>query len=300
MSEPSMQDRTHRRYTARELETQYNARAAVPEYPAIAADWDARSRRLRETQTCRLDLAYGPGERHRLDVFQCGTAGAALYVYIHGGYWQRGDKSGYSFVAQSLLANGIDVALINYGLCPATRFDAVVSDAREAVAWLWRNADELGFDRDALHVTGHSAGGHLTAMLLAADWPAVGTDLPADLVKSGLAISGLYELEPLRPTSINEALHLDEETARRHSPIYLRPGTRAPLTLAVGGAESDEFHRQADVLAAAWRAHGSTVGILDVPGLNHFTIVESLASEDGSLLGEAIRLRSESAGKRDA
>lgn len=269
----------------RQLERQYNARAAVPEHVDILSDWRLRSEALRNRRACRLDLDYSQGGRSRIDLFTAGTPGAPLHVYLHGGYWQRGDRSDFHFVAEGLCARGVNVALVGYDLCPAVCIDAIVAQVRAAIAWLWRNADSLGFDAERIQICGHSAGGHLTAMLMATRWPEVATDLPADLVHSGLAISGLYELEPLVHTSINEALGMTLDDARRASPALLPRAAEAPLTLAVGGLESAEFHRQAQVLAERWP--GSTV--LEVPATNHFTIVEALA-RDGALLERALEL----------
>ncbi len=271
------------------LETQYNARAAFPEHVEIQADWQRRSERLRATRDCKLDLAYGDGERHKLDLFTANAANRPLHMYLHGGYWQRGDRRANHFVAEGLCTHGINVALVGYDLCPAVGLDDIVAQARAALVWLWRNADLLGFDADRIQVCGHSAGGHLAAMLVATHWPAQDGDLPADLIHSGLAVSGLYELEPLRHTSINEAIAMDAESAKRNSPSLL-PGTgNAPLTAAVGGLESAEFHRQAETLADRWRNRGGAVEVLDVPGTNHFTIVEELARE-GVLLERAVAL----------
>ena len=269
----------------RELERQYNARAAVPEHVDILADWQRRSEALRARNACRLELAYADGERNRLDLFTADAPAAPLHVYLHGGYWQRGDRRDYHFVAEGLCARGVNVALVGYDLCPNVAIDTIVAQARVAIAWLWRNADRLGFDAGRIQVCGHSAGGHLTAMLMATHWPDVAADLPTDLVHSALAISGLYELEPLVHTSINEAVGMTLDDARRVSPTRLPRTGDAPLTLAVGGLESAEFHRQARLLAERWP--GSTV--LVVPDTNHFTIVESLAG-NGALLEHALEL----------
>ena len=271
------------------LEAQYNARAAVPEHVEIQADWRRRSERLRATRDCKLDLAYGDGERHKLDLFTTDAGNGPLQMFLHGGYWQRGDRRANHFVAEGLCANGVNVAMVGYDLCPSVTLDDIVGQVRAALAWLWRNAERLGFDADRIQVCGHSAGGHLTAMLMATHWPDQGADLPVHLIHSGLAISGLYELDPLRHTSLNEALAMDAETAGRNSPALLPATGSAPLIAAVGGLESTEFHRQAATLAQRWRDRSGTVEILEVPGTNHFTILERLARE-GALLERALTL----------
>ena len=271
------------------LETQYNARAAVPEHVEIQADWKRRSERLRAQRRCTLDLAYGKGERQKIDLYRVDAPNAPLHMYVHGGYWQRGDRRDNHFVAEGLVDHGVNVALVGYDLCPAVSLGDIVSQVRAALGWLWRHAHSLGFDADRIQVCGHSAGGHLTAMLMATHWPDQSADLPVDLIHSALAISGLYTLEPLRHTSINEAVAMDAETARGLSPALLPRAASAPLTLAVGGLESAEFHRQADTLANRWRDAGSELSVLEVADTNHFTIVESLA-RDGVLLERALTL----------
>ena len=271
------------------LEAQYNARAAVPEHLEIQADWQRRSEQLRASRDCQPDLAYADGERNKLDLFSADTAGAPLHMFLHGGYWQRGDRRANHFVAEGLCAHGINVAMVGYDLCPSVGLDEIVAQVRAALAWLWRNADRLGFDAARIQVCGHSAGGHLTAMLMATDWPGQGADLPANLIHSGIAVSGLYELEPLRRTSLNEAIGMDAETARRNSPALLPGIGDAPLIAAVGALESAEFHRQANTLAERWRQRSAAVEVLAVPASNHFTIVEQLARQ-GVLLERALAL----------
>ena len=271
------------------FESEYNARAAVPEHVDILAGWQRRGEALRDSRPRELDLAYGDGERNKVDLFRRDAAGGPLHMFIHGGYWQRGDRQANHFVAEGLCARGVNVALIGYDLCPSVTLDDIVVQARAALAWLWRNGEALGFDRGRIQIGGHSAGGHLTAMLMATRWRELGDDLPADLIHSAIAISGLYALGPLRHTSLNEAVAMDADTARRNSPALLPPATAAPLVAAVGGLESAEFHRQAEVLAGAWRNQGVPLETLEVPGTNHFTILEELAGE-GVLLERALAL----------
>jgi arylformamidase len=272
-----------------DLESQYNARAAVPGHAEIQADWLRRSEQLRNSRECKLDLSYAAGERQKLDLFPAGGKRGPLHMYLHGGYWQRGDRRANHFVAEGLCAHGVNVAMVGYDLCPSVALDDIVTQVRSALMWLWRNADSLGFDAGRIQVCGHSAGGHLTAMLMATHWPDQDADLPAQLIQSGLAISGLYVLEPLRHTSINEAVAMDAESAARNSPALLPGLGNAPLTAAVGGLESAGFHGQAEALADGWRGREAAVDVLHVPGTNHFTIVEELARE-GLLLERALAL----------
>ena len=199
-----------------EIEAQYFLRGTRPGYEENDIPrWLALSDAFRGKVDGWLDLVYGPRPRNTLDFFPAtARAGdpAGLLLYIHGGYWQRGDKSVYSYVAEPFVERGFNVALMNYQMCPDVRLSEIAPQARLAVAWLWRNAAELGFDRERFTVLGHSAGGHLTIEMMCTDWPSEGEDLPRDLIKAGVAISGIYDFEPILYCSENDGLRLDAET----------------------------------------------------------------------------------------
>jgi arylformamidase len=165
--------------------------------------------------------------------------------------------------------------------------DELVRQCRTAVAWVYWNAPSFRGDPDRIFVSGHSAGGHLAAMLMATDWPAFG--VPRSVIKGGCGISGLYDLEPIHLSYLNETLGLTPESARRNSPVHLAPTGPAPLLLPVGGLEGPEYHRQTDDLAAAWRRHGSLCEVMDMPGIHHFSIVGELESPDSNLARAILR-----------
>lgn len=268
------------------LEREYNVRKNRPDFEQIGKDWAARSAAFREKTGGKLELAYGPAPRERIDVFSAGKQGAPLLVYIHGGYWQRGDKSVYSFVAAPFVANGVDVALVNYNLCPNGSIPVITAQVRTAIIWLWRNAATLGLAQERFNLGGHSAGGHLTAMGLATDWPSIGSDLPRDLLKTGIPMSGLYDLEPLRPTEINDAVGLDAATARDYSPLFKQPATDAPVLATLGDGETREFHRQTDWFVETWKGHGLRVERFAEPAVDHFDYVNRLADAKSALFGK--------------
>jgi arylformamidase len=191
------------------------------------------------------------------------------------------DKADFSFVARGLRPAGAVTVVVNYGLVPSIDLDTLVRQCRAAVAWVHAHAREWGGDPERISVSGHSAGGHLVAMLLATDWAAFGA--PADTVKAGCAISGLYDLEPIRLCYLNDVLALTPEVARRNSPVHLAPARPTPLVLALGGAEGPEYHRQTDALAAAWRAQGVPIEVMDLAGHDHFSIVAELQSPFSAL-----------------
>ncbi len=272
--EGKVADRRHRRA---ELDAQYNLRAAVPEHGDYFDRWARRSAAARERLPCRLDVAYGDTPAETLDIFTTSRPGAPVHLFIHGGYWQAMDKSDFSFVAEGLAPAGCVVAVLNYALAPRVGMDEIVRQSRAAVAWLWRNVGRHGGDPARIHVSGHSAGGHLAAMAMITDWPGFAADLPPDPIKGGCAISGLFDLEPIRRCYLNEVLGMDAATAARNSPIRHVPASAPPLILALGEAETDEYHRQQADFAEVWRAAGHSLRLVLAPGLNHFAVVEELA-----------------------
>ncbi len=285
-----MNEAVYRGMTPAELTRQYSPRLAVPEHPAIIERWQRLSADYRAAARAELDIAYGPSAAETLDLFVPETANPPIHVYLHGGYWQRMDKDDFSFVAGALVDAGVAVAVVNYALCPLVTLDEIVRQVRGALAFVWRQASRFGYDSSNLQVAGHSAGGQLTAMMMATDWPALAAELPADLVRSGVAISGVFELEPLLHTPINDALGLDAETARRNSPALLSPAGPAPLALAVGGDESAEFQRQSRDLGARWGEKGCAVEHVEAPGRDHFTVVEQMADAASPLTRTMLRL----------
>jgi arylformamidase len=265
-------------YDQEALDREYNNRGKVPGYPDHLARWAVESERARAELPAKLDLRYGEAPGETLDVFLPPPGRpqpAPVQVFIHGGYWMLLDKRDFSFVARGFHDAGALAVLINYALIPSVSMDGLVRQCRAAIAWTHRNAAAFGGDPDRLYVSGHSAGGHLTAMALATDWSAF-AGLPLDAVKGGCGISGLYDLEPIRLSYLNDTLGLTSEVARRNSPIHLAPARSAPLLLPVGGLEGPEYHRQSETVAAAWRARRLAAEVVDLPGQDHFSIVGQL------------------------
>jgi arylformamidase len=251
-----------------DYEAEYNNRARVPEHPAIMAGWSRDAAAYRAVREAHL-VTYGAGVRNRIDLFT-GDGTAAIVMFIHGGYWQAPDGSSFSHMAAGLNAHGIDVAIPSYDLCPDVTVAEIVSQMRSAVRELAR----LG---RPLVVSGHSAGGHLAACMLATDWRAFDASLPADLVTAAYAISGLFDLGPLVPTSINNALQLDEVSAKAVSPLFWKTPSHGTLDAVVGGDESAEYHRQSRTIADAWAAAGIATRYAAIPDANHFTAIAPLA-----------------------
>jgi arylformamidase len=269
------------------LDAQYNLRAAVPEHLTYFARYEAESAALRARRPGRLDLSYGPTPRQAIDLFLPGTSGAPLLVFIHGGYWQSRDRKDFSFVAAPFLERGAAVALIGYDLAPAVRMDAIVAQIRAGLAWLYRHAPDYGCDARRLYLAGHSAGGHLVAMALATEWRTSG--LPEDLIKGVCAISGIFDLEPIRRCYLNDVVGLDADEARRNSPIHQALHGRCPVIVAVGELETRAFHEQSRDFAARLERDGWPRQLLVQPGVDHFGIVMSLSEPDAPLVREIAR-----------
>ena len=271
------------------LAKQYNNRELVPEHPQFFARWADSSARARSTLACHLDLRYGDMPGETIDVFPAKKGDGRCMMFIHGGYWRSLDKKDFSFLAPAWVDAGVTLAVVNYDLCPRVAMDEIVRQMLRASRWLWLNAEKYGIDRERLYVSGHSAGGHLTAMLMCALWPQLDARLPKDLWKGGLAISGIYDLRPLIEVDFLQAdLRLDPALALRLSPAFLPTATRAPVMSSVGGDESPEFLRQNAMLGERWKS--TFAGDIPMPGTNHFSVIDGLAEPSSALFEGAQRL----------
>jgi arylformamidase len=263
-----------------DLEAEYNNRARVPEHPVHLAAWarDSAAYRVACGDRAILDIAYGEHPRQRFDLFlpESGV-GDAVALFLHGGYWQALGKSSFSHMAAGANAHGVTVAVTGYTLCPDISVAGIVDEVRAAVL-----AVAARFGRPVT-VYGHSAGGHLAAAMVATDWEREAPDLDFDPVPAALPISGLFELESLVPTSINQKLGLDLAEARRLSPIYWPPPKGKRIVAVVGADESSEYLRQTRDLAERWGAAGAITRAVTVSDANHFTVIGPLADPNTDL-----------------
>lgn len=280
----------YRGYDQDGLDKQYE-RLVCDDAFAIFDRWRAKSDESAARRPARLDIAYGPSATETLDIFPAADPAAPILVYIHGGYWIWKDKADFRFVAEGVVDAGATLVVINYALTPDATMDEITRQVRAACAFTWKNAGSLiPGDRNRIFVAGHSAGGHLTAVAATTDWPAFDPSLPASILAGGVAVSGIYDLEPIRLSYLNETVGLDAAMAARNSPLAAVHPDMPPLTLVVGGDESDEFKRQQASFAAAATALGNTVETLEVPAHHHFAVIETIA-DTGSALNAAVLKR---------
>jgi len=278
----------HPAFTPAFCEREYNNLARIPDHPRYTARWAADGALARRTQSAQLGLRYGDAPAETLDYFPPRKPGAPLLVFIHGGYWRALNKSDFSWLAPAYVARGAAVAIVDYGLAPATPIEEIVRQMLRAHAWLYRHAGELGFDARRIVASGHSAGGHLTAMMLAARWREWAPDLPAGLVAGGLALSGLFDLEPVAMAPFLANLQLTQDQVSKLSPAYFVPERGTPMIAAVGAAETDEFRRQTGLIAACWPRNVKRTLVL--PDCHHLDICDRLADPEDALFGAACEL----------
>lgn len=257
-----------------DLEAEYNNRARVPEHPQHISGWQRDAAAYRQSANCELDLAYGDGERHRIDFFHPANGGGdkPIILFIHGGYWQSLDKSYFSRLARGANERGFSVAIPSYDLAPRASLSDIITCIENAANFAMKRTGR------SLVATGHSAGGHLSACLMAKP------DVLTRPVKAAMPISGLFKLAPLVPTSINKALGLSIEEAQRLSPLEWRPPPGGHLAAIVGGAESSEFLRQSRLIADRWSHAGIATHYYEVPGAHHFDVVAGLSDPDDPLV----------------
>jgi arylformamidase len=271
------------------VERGYNNRAAVPDHPRWIENYLVLSKAARDRHRHVLDLRYGPGPKETLDLFLPPDPPRGTFVFIHGGYWRAFDKSDFQFVAGPMVDSGMAVVLANYDLCPAVSIARIVDQCRRMMVWLAREGPRHGAAADNVVVCGHSAGGHLTAMMFATDWEQLG--LAREPFVAGVTLSGVHDLKPLVMASMNADLRLTNAEAARVSPVNHVSLSPAPLLVAVGGAETSEFIRQSQLMWEAWPDNAlPAAGPLIIAGKHHFDVVVDYADPESELTRATLAL----------
>jgi len=275
-----------------DYEKEYDNRARVPEHPQIFARWDAEAAAYRNAaKGAEFGINYGPSPRQTIDLFPGENAGsdAPLAMFIHGGWWRSLSPASFSQMAKGANTHGIDVAVVGYDLCPAVSIATITEQMGAACLALWQR------HRKRMTVFGHSAGGHLTACMLATDWKSLDPSAPADLVPAGYAISGVFDLLPLTQVSFNKDLQLDDAEALRMSPLHWTVAPGRTLDAAVGGIESNEFLRQSKTMADEWGQRGVKTRYVPIDGANHFTVLDPLPEADSAMTKRIVELARQTA-----
>lgn len=269
------------------LDRQYNNRLHVPDYAEHLERWETLSRQTEKELPLVKDIPYGVLPRERLDIYPSLLPSSKTLIFIHGGYWHKFDKSSFQFIANAFSNDAVTTVLINYPLAPVVSIDQIVASCQLAIAWLYQNIAAYNGDPGQLYITGHSAGGHLVAMLLATDWTQY--NLEPNTIKGACVISGLFNLIPIQLSDINQSLKMDTETALRNSPVHLLPVTQCALSILVGSNETTEFLDQSKELYSCWK-ESLPAEIIQIPELNHYSIVETMLNPKSCLYGVMRRM----------
>lgn len=279
--------------TQEELDEQYNLYNTVPDVQLYADFYQNESDRVRAEIRHETNVPYGPTLDEYIDIYPADTdEPSPVLMYIHGGYWRARTSGEFGFVARGPLSKGVTTISVNYSLCPKVKLAEIVRQVRSSVAWVYRNAETFGGDRERIHVSGHSAGGHLAATLLMTDWEG-DYGLPQDIVKSAACVSGLFDLAPFPYTFMQPQLQFDWDEVRRYSPIHHIPRSAdyaPPLLLAYGSEEPDELRRQSDDFLAAWEKAGLTGERIVVEGKNHYDVIDGFLEAESQLCSAVLGL----------
>lgn len=272
----------YKHYSQDQLDYQYNTRLQVPEYATYFDRWERLSRQTEQQNTILKDIPYGVHPEECLDIFPSKNGHSKTLVFIHGGYWHLLDKAIFHFLAGHFLKYNVTTVLINYPLAPRSSIDEIVASCRKALVWLHDNIIRFNGDPTELYVLGHSAGGHLASMLLVED--------ESKYVRAVISLSGLFRLEPVMLSYLNDAIGMDRENVINYSPVFLNPANDCPLLLVTGAEETDEFKTQSEELYQSWKGKFSSIEYLKVPQKNHYSILDAVIDKDSTLRAAIFRL----------
>jgi arylformamidase len=272
----------YKHYNQEQLNDQYNTRLQVPDYADYFDRWERQSRQTAAQYIILKDIPFGAHPEERLDIFPSNIHHSKTLVFIHGGYWHLLDKTMFHFLAEHFLKYNVTTVLINYPLAPRSSINEIVTSCRKALRWLHENMLRFNGDPTELYLMGHSAGGHLASMLLVEE--------EAKFVRAMISLSGLFRLEPVMLSYLNDSIGMDRENALKNSPVFLNPTNECPVLLVTGTEETDEFKAQSEDLYDCWKSKCSGIELLKVPQKNHYSILDAVVENDSSLRDAIIRL----------
>jgi arylformamidase len=269
----------YKKYSQEQLDLQYNNRHHVPDFERSLQQWEKLSRLAEKEYKYENDILYGDEPRECLDIFPSSKPQSITLVFIHGGYWQKFDKSSFHFIAGAFADYNITTIVINYPLIPFVSMDKLIISCRKALDWIKKNIAQYNGDPEQLFIAGHSAGAHIAVMLMTGE-----KKINGYMAINGVcAISGIYNLIPIGLSNINDVLQMDRETAIRNSPVFKEPTEKCPLLLAAGSGETSEFLDQTRELYLEWGNKHQSIEMMEITGLNHFTILDSIIDKQSVL-----------------
>lgn len=272
----------YKHYNQEQLNNQYNNRLHVPDYADYFERWEKQSRQTEKEYTIVKNIFFGTHREECLDIFPAEDPLAKTMIFIHGGYWHLFNKTSFYFLAPTFLKHHVTTVFINYPLAPAASIDTIVLSCSKAIRWLHDNVMRFNGNPAQMYVMGHSAGAHLASILLIED--------DINFLKGAISLSGLFRLEPVMLSYVNDVIQMDMQTAIRNSPVYLKPVNPCPLLLVVGADETDEFKNQTVEMYNSWKNKHSCIELLKISGKNHYSIVDAVAEKDSSLQSAIFRL----------
>jgi arylformamidase len=271
----------------RELDDAYDQLVYAPNRSLVVARRIAASERARAALGHPERVAYGPSEFEYLDVFRTSAPNAPLNVFVHGGAWRHNRAADYALQAEPLVRAGAHAVIIDFINVDQAGGDLMRMHDQvcRAIAWVWRNADKFGGDRERFYISSHSSGAHLAGCALTVGWREQG--LPESFCRGALLASGMYDLAPVRLSKRSAYVKFTDAMVEKLSAMQHLDGLHTPLILSHGSCETPEFQRQTRDFAAAVRALAKPVELILGEGYNHFEILETLANPYG-LLGRAM------------
>ena len=273
----------YKQYDKESLDQQYNNRLNAPDHEIHLKRWESLSREVEKKYSVIKDIKYGKDSHEKLTIFPSQQPNAKTLVFIHGGYWYKHVASDFYLIAEAFRLYGFTTVLIDYPLMPEYSMNQLVDSCRKAISWVNQNITQYNGNPDQVYVAGHSAGGHLATMMMATNWTQFNPNLTDDVIKGVCAISGLYNLVPIQLCNVNEILKMDKESALLNSPVRLLPKTLCPLVLAVGAEETAEYLSQSRQLSDRWTKQDSSIELIEIAGLNHFSILETMLKPSSTL-----------------